>query len=72
MMRQYYLAVDFGASGGRHILFWLENGRICLKEIYRFENQPVFRSGLMCWDLERLEKQLLTGMKRCREAGRCV
>lgn len=70
MMRQYYLAVDFGASGGRHILFWLEDGRICLDEIYRFENQPVFQNGLMCWDLERLEEQLLTGMKRCREAGR--
>lgn len=68
-MRQYFLSVDFGASGGRHILFWLENGRINLKEIYRFDNQPVFRDGLMCWDLEALERQLLTGMRRCREAG---
>ena len=34
----YYLSIDIGASSGRHILGHLENGRITLKEIYRFEN----------------------------------
>ena len=34
----YYLAIDIGASSGRHMLGWLEDGKIQLKEIYRFEN----------------------------------
>ena len=37
-MGKYYLAVDIGASSGRHILGHLENGKIELEEIYRFEN----------------------------------
>lgn len=37
-MAEYYLAVDIGASSGRHILGHLENGRIELEEVYRFEN----------------------------------
>ncbi len=37
-MANYYLAVDIGASGGRHILGSVEEGKIVLEEIYRFEN----------------------------------
>jgi rhamnulokinase len=33
----YYLAIDIGASSGRHILGSVENGKIVLEEIYRFE-----------------------------------
>lgn len=35
-MSKYYLAVDIGASSGRHILGHLENGKMVLEEIYRF------------------------------------
>ena len=35
---KYYLAIDIGASSGRHILCHLENGKLCLEEIYRFDN----------------------------------
>ena len=35
---KYYLAIDIGASSGRHILFHMENGRIVTEEIHRFEN----------------------------------
>ena len=34
----YHLAIDIGASSGRHILGWMENGKICTREVYRFEN----------------------------------
>lgn len=37
-MATYYLAVDIGASSGRHILGHMENGKMILEEIYRFEN----------------------------------
>lgn len=34
-MKRYYLAVDVGASSGRHILGWVEDGKIVLDEIFR-------------------------------------
>ena len=37
-MAEYYLAVDIGASSGRHILGHLEDGRMVLEEVYRFPN----------------------------------
>ena len=35
---EYFLAVDIGASSGRHILGYIEDSKIKLEEIYRFEN----------------------------------
>ena len=40
-MEKYYLAVDIGASSGRHILGHMENGKIVLEEIDRFENKLI-------------------------------
>ena len=37
-MEQYYLAIDIGASSGRHILGHMEDGKMVLEEIYRFPN----------------------------------
>ena len=42
---KYYLAVDIGASSGRHILAHLEDGKIVLEEMYRFTNGNVTRDG---------------------------
>jgi rhamnulokinase len=66
----YYLAVDIGASGGRHILGWLENGLIRTEEIFRFENQAETRNGVLCWDLDRLLQNIITGMKKCKALGK--
>ena len=44
-MAAYYLAVDIGASSGRHILGHMENGKMVLEEIYRFENGMVKKDG---------------------------
>ena len=68
-MEPYFLAVDFGASGGRHIIAEHRDGRIVLQEIYRFENGPVRRGGFLCWDLDYLTEQLIIGMRRCSELG---
>ena len=35
-----YLAIDFGASSGRHIIGKLDNGKITLEEVHRFDNGP--------------------------------
>ncbi len=50
-MAEYYLAVDIGASSGRHILGHLENGRIELEEVYRFENGMDKKDGHLCWNI---------------------
>ncbi len=66
-MVKYYLAVDIGASSGRHILGSVDNGKITLQEIYRFENLLVKKSNQLCWDFEHLFIEILNGMKHCRE-----
>lgn len=69
-MGNYYLAIDIGASSGRHMLGHVENGKIQMEEIYRFDNRMVKKSGHLCWDLERLFQEILKGMKVCREIGK--
>lgn len=63
----YHLAVDIGASSGRHILGWVENGVIKDKEIHRFDNGLIEKDGVLCWDTVRLFKEIKAGMKKCVE-----
>lgn len=70
IMASYYLAVDIGASSGRHILGSLENGKIQLEEVYRFENGMNEKNGHLCWDFEYLFSEIKKGMKRCKEIGK--
>ncbi len=69
-MNEYYLAVDIGASSGRHILGWREDGKLKLQEVYRFENSMENKDGYLCWDTERLFASILEGMRKCREIGK--
>ena len=69
-MGKYYLAVDIGASSGRHILGHLENGKIELEEIYRFENGMDHKDGMLLWNVDRLFGEILNGMKKCKEQGK--
>ena len=69
-MEQYYLAVDIGASSGRHILGYLKDGKLTLEEVYRFWNGMDEKDGTLSWDTDRLFKEILTGMKKCRELGK--
>lgn len=67
---KYYLAVDIGASSGRHMLAHIEDGKICLEELYRFENAMDKRGGHKVWNTERLFSEIITGMKKCAEKGK--
>lgn len=67
---KYYLAVDIGASSGRHILCHEENGRLVLEEVYRFENNVVLKDGHYCWDMDYLFAAILQGMKACRQLNK--
>jgi len=66
----YYLAIDIGASSGRHILGSVENGKIKLEEIYRFENGISKIGNEYCWNIEQLFKDIKTGIKKCKEIGK--
>ena len=69
-MEKYYLAVDIGASSGRHILGSLKDGKLNLEEIYRFPNGMKDVDGSVCWDVEALFCEIKEGLKRCKEAGK--
>lgn len=67
---KYHLAVDIGASSGRHILGHVEQGRIVLEEVYRFENGPKKRGGRLCWDFDALAREVVNGLKACAKLGK--
>ena len=67
---KYYLAIDIGASSGRHILAHLEEGRMVLEEIHRFPNGMVEKDGENVWDVDELFAQIKLGMKKCGELGK--
>ena len=67
---KYYLAIDIGASSGRHILGHVENGKMVLEEIFRFDNSQVRKDGHDCWDHQALARSVLQGIAKCREIGK--
>ncbi len=69
-MTKYYLAIDIGASSGRHILGYLENGRIILEEVYRFSNGMENIDGSLCWNVSALFENIIAGLKKCKEIGK--
>lgn len=66
----YYLAIDIGASSGRHILGSVKGGKLTLQEIYRFENGIVEQNGTLSWDIDALTENVIAGIKKCVEIGR--
>ncbi|MDR2571454.1 MAG: rhamnulokinase [Oscillospiraceae bacterium] len=65
-----HLAIDIGASGGRHILGWLEDEKLRTEEIYRFPNAMVQYGKQLCWDIDLLYEQIITGLKKCALLGK--
>lgn len=69
-MQPYTLAIDIGASSGRHILGSLQQGRLVLEEVYRFENRQLRKNGHDCWDLDALWQGILEGLRACKALGK--
>ena len=69
-MSKYYLAIDIGASSGRHIIAEIVDGKIVLEEVYRFWNGMDEVDGSLCWDVDRLFNEIVTGIKKCKEIGK--
>ncbi len=69
-MSKYYAAVDMGASSGRLMVGWTENGKMQLEEIHRFENGMVKKDDELCWEFDRIFREIVTGLKKCKELGK--
>ncbi|MBE7087464.1 MAG: rhamnulokinase [Clostridiales bacterium] len=70
MKNLYYLAIDIGASSGRHILGHVEDGVLKLEEIYRFKNGATEVNGSLLWDDKSLFENIVAGIKKCSEIGK--
>ncbi|MCC0629666.1 MULTISPECIES: rhamnulokinase [unclassified Clostridioides] len=64
---RYYLAIDIGASSGRHIISCINKGKLEIEEVYRFENNLIEKDGYFCWDISRLFFEIKNGIKKCIE-----
>ena len=69
-MVRYYLAIDIGASSGRHMLASMKDGKMQLEEVYRFPNGMDDKNGTLCWNVERLFTEIKNGLKKCKEIGK--
>lgn len=65
----YCLAIDIGASSGRHIISREVNGRLEMREVYRFENGMKERDGSLTWDTDELFENIVSGLIKCKEEG---
>lgn len=59
----YYLAIDIGASSGRHIVGWLENNEIKTDEVYRFPNGTKTQNKHLVWNIDKLFESVKKGIK---------
>ncbi len=62
-MPKTYLAIDMGASGGRHLAGHFDGEKLTLEELYRFDNGPVDLAGTLYWNLPGLWTHVQNGLK---------
>ncbi|MCR5460264.1 MAG: rhamnulokinase [Acetatifactor sp.] len=63
---KHYLAIDVGASSGRHIVGWLDGGELKTDEIYRFPNRITELNGHLVWDVGALTAHVKAGIECAR------
>lgn len=68
-MRKCSLAVDIGASSGRLIAGYLQDGKMILNEVHRFENKMIEKDNYFCWDIEKLFSEIKVGIGKTKAQG---
>lgn len=68
-MQKCHLAIDIGASSGRHIVGQVIDGCMELTEVYRFENGLTRRGGHLVWDIDTLAENVIAGLAAAHERG---
>ena len=69
-MHKNYLAIDIGASSGRHIVGWMENGVLRTEEVYRFPNSVQRVDGHLEWDIDSLFTNVKQGIREALQSTR--
>lgn len=69
---KYYLAIDIGASSGRHIVGWQEDGEVCTREVYRFPNGVREENGHLVWEIQKLFSNVVMGISKAFEEFPCI
>jgi len=64
---RYCLAIDIGASSGRHIVGWMEDGELKTEEVFRFPNGAKEQDGHLVWDMEEMLGYVREGIRKARE-----
>lgn len=64
-----YIAIDIGASSGRHFAGWKGQEGLQFEEIYRFANGIIEKNGHLCWDIDALVENVKSGLKACKNKG---
>ena len=59
-----HLACDFGGGSGRVMAGWLEDGKIRLEEIHRFQNRQVRLGDTLYWDFPALFQDMKDGLRK--------
>lgn len=59
----HYLAIDIGASSGRHIVGWREGNEIKTDEVFRFPNGTKKQNNCLVWDTDSLFDNIKKGIK---------
>ena len=59
---KYFLAIDIGASSGRHIVGWQQHGELKLDEVYRFRNGMQRTSDGLVWETASLFAEVKNGL----------
>ena len=67
MNKKYFFAVDLGATSGRTIIGNLENGKIVLEELTRFDNNLIEVNGHFYWDIYALYFEMIKGLKKAKQ-----
>ena len=64
---KYALAIDIGASSGRHIVGWREGSYIRTEEVFRFPNGVTEQDGHLVWDTDALLSHVKAGIDKALE-----
>ena len=69
MNKEYYFAVDLGATSGRTILGTLADGRLEQEELTRFPNNLIETGGHFYWDIYALYLEMIKGLQIVGKRG---
>ena len=69
MNKEYYFAVDLGATSGRTILGTLADGRLEQEELTRFPNNLIETGGHFYWDIYALYLETIKGLQIVGKRG---